>query len=158
MPVLERIENFLDDLRVPFARSAHAPAFTAREVSEAENVSSRKIAKTVVLVADGAFVMAVLPADSIVDIQELRRALGATHLRLATEVEIGQLFPDCELGAMPPFGNLYGLPVYAEVSLAQQHTIAFNAGTHRDVVYMNFSDFRRAVNPVMLPFARRVAA
>jgi Ala-tRNA(Pro) deacylase len=116
------------------------------------------IAKTVVLLADGAFLVAVLSADAVVDLQELRHTLGVTHLRLSTEREIADLFPDCELGAMPPFGNLYGLPVYVEASLAQQPEIAFNAGTHRDVVHMKFADFRRLVDPMIMSFGRRVAA
>ncbi len=158
MSILAKLQTFLDERQIPYAHSVHPLAFTAQEVAQAEHVSGRMIAKVVVLLADGAFAMAVLPADSLVDLQELRNAMGVTHLRLATEQEIGDLFPDCELGAMPPFGNLWDLPVYLENSLAQQSAIAFNAGTHRDVVHMKFADFRSAVAPVILPFGRRVAA
>jgi Ala-tRNA(Pro) deacylase len=158
MAVLAKLEEYLNDRQIPFSRSTHPIAFTAQEVAQAEHVSGRMVAKTVVLLADGAFMMAVLSADAIVDLQELRHALGVTHLRLATEREIADLFPDCELGAMPPFGNLYGLPVYVEASLAQQVEIAFNAGTHREVIHMKFADFRRLVDPTIMSFGRRVAA
>jgi Ala-tRNA(Pro) deacylase len=158
MAVLTRLEQYLEREGIPYTRTTHPLAFTAQEVAQAEHVSGRMVAKTVVLLGDGVFLMAVLSADAVVDLQELRHAMGVTHLRLATEQEIGDLFPDCELGAMPPFGNLYGLPVYVESSLAMQPEIAFNAGTHRDVVHMKFPDFRRAVEPVILSFGRRVAA
>ena len=158
MPVLTKLEAYLEERQIPFSRSSHPLAFTAQEVARAEHLSGRAVAKTVVLLADGVFAMAVLPADSVVDLHELRHAMGVTHLRLATEAEMKDLFPDCELGAMPPFGNLYSLAVYVESSLAQQHSIAFNAGTHRDVVHMTFADFRRATDPIILPFGRRVAA
>jgi Ala-tRNA(Pro) deacylase len=158
MPILARLESSLNENQIPYSHHVHPLAFTAQEVAHAERVSGRMIAKTVVVLADGAFAMAVLPADSLVDLQELRHALGATHLRLATERELADLFADCELGAMPPFGNLYGLPVYVDSSLAQQQTIGFNAGTHRDVVHLKFADFSRVVQPVIVGFGRRIAA
>ena len=158
MAVLAKLEEYLRERQILFSLSTHPVAFTAQEVAQAEHVSGRMVAKTVVLLADGAFLMAVLSADAVVDLQELRHALGVTHLRLATEREIADLFPDCELGAMTPFGNLYGLPVYVEASLAQQAEITFNAGTHREVVHMKFVDFRRAVDPIILQFGRRLAA
>ena len=102
--------------------------------------------------------MAVLTADSVVDIEQLRQDLGLARLRLATEAELSDLFPACELGAMPPFGNLFGLPVYVDDRLAGQETITFNAGTHRDVIHMRFRDFDRLANPAIVTFARRVAA
>ena len=158
MAVLSRLEEYLESRQIPYTCTTHPVAFTAQEVAQAEHLSGRMIAKAVVLLADGAFAMAVLSADAIVDLQELRHALGVSHLRLATEREIADLFPDCELGAMPPFGNLYNVPVYVEASLAQQQEIAFNAGTHRDVVHLKFADFRRLVEPIILSFGRRVAA
>jgi Ala-tRNA(Pro) deacylase len=102
--------------------------------------------------------MAVLPADELVDLSELRVLLGFNRLRLATEEELNKLFPDCELGAMPPCGNLFGMPVFVESSLAREDTIAFNGGTHRDVVYMHFRDFDQLVNPRIVQFARHMAA
>lgn len=158
MPVLKRLECYLDESHIPFVHSVHPLTFTAKETAHSEHISERTLAKTVVVLADGVFAMAVLSADSVVDLPELRHAMGVRDLRLATEQEMRDLFPDCELGAMPPFGNLYGLPVYAESSLVRQRDIAFNAGTHRDVVRVRFDDFQRAVNPVILAFGRRVAA
>jgi Ala-tRNA(Pro) deacylase len=158
MPLLPRLELYLQANHIPFTHSTHPLAFTAEEVAHAERVSGRMIAKTVVLMADGNFVMVVLPADSLVDLHELHRLLGASHVRLATEQELADLFPDCDLGAMPPFGNLYGLPVYADSSFAHQPVIAFNGGTHRDIVYMRFVDFQRAVDPVLVAVRQRLAA
>lgn len=156
--VIERLESYLKEQKIPFSSETHPLAFTAQEVAQAGHVSGRKLAKTVIVLADGAFAMAVLPADSAIELTDLRHAMGVRHLRLATEAELLDLFPDCELGAMPPFGNLYGLPVYVENSLAWQDMIAFNGGTHRDIVYMNFADFLRVVDPAVLSFARRIAA
>jgi Ala-tRNA(Pro) deacylase len=99
--------------------------------------------------------MAVLPGDSVVDLEQLRLDLGLSRLRLATEAELKELFPPCELGAMPPFGNLFGLPVYVDSRLAGEDMVAFNAGTHRDVIHMHFADYERLVNPSVVPFARR---
>ena len=158
MTVLEKLESYLGARDIPFAHSVHRLAFTAQGVAQAEHISGRMVAKAVVLLADGVFALAVLSADRLVDLRELRSLMGVKDLRLATEREIQFLFPDCELGAMPPFGNLYGLPVYVESSLTRQETIAFNAGTHHDVLHMKFDDFCRAVDPVILPFGRPLAA
>ena len=101
--------------------------------------------------------MAVVPGDRMLDLEGLRALLGVSRLRLATESELGELFPDCELGAMGPFGNLCGVPVYADAGLAEEETIAFNAGTHRDVIHMSFADYRRLVKPQMVGLSRHVA-
>jgi len=112
------------------------------------------VAKTVVFVGDGVYAIAVLPASARIDLEELRQRLGLQHVRVASEEEIARLFPDAELGAMPPFGNLYGeIPVYVDSSLANEEEIAFNAGTHRDVVHMKYKDFRHYVHPSVLSFA-----
>jgi Ala-tRNA(Pro) deacylase len=96
----------------------------------------------------------VVPASRLVDFQEVRLTLGLTHARLATEAEVGELFPDCELGAMPPMGNLYGMPVYLDSTLAEEEVIAFNAGTHRDVVHMHTDEYRALVHPMVISLAR----
>ena len=101
--------------------------------------------------------MAVLPADFVVDIEDLKAVLDLERLRLATEKELAELFPDCDLGAMPPFGNLYGLPVYVDASVARQQTIAFNAGTHRDVVHMRYFAYEALVQPSVVHFAHWAA-
>jgi Ala-tRNA(Pro) deacylase len=133
----------------------HAPAYTARELARAEHVGPDRVAKTIVFHSNKGYGMAVLPADSYVDLSELRFVLGLDYLRLATESELRQLFPDNEVGAMPPFGNLYGMPVYVDANLAEEDIIAFNAGTHRDVIYMRFDDFRRLVRPTITFFSER---
>jgi Ala-tRNA(Pro) deacylase len=135
----------------------HAPAYTAREVARAEHVAPHCVAKTIVFHSGKGYGMAVLPADTYIDMVELRFVLGLDDIRLATETELKQLFPDNEVGAMPPFGNLYGMPVYVDANLAEADIIAFNAGTHRDVIYMRFADFRRLVRPTITFFSERSA-
>jgi Ala-tRNA(Pro) deacylase len=133
----------------------HRPAYTAREVARVEHVAPHRLAKTIVFHSDKGYGMAVLPADSYVDLFELRFVLGLDSVRLATESELRQLFPDNEVGAMAPFGNLYGMPVYVDANLAEEDVIAFNAGTHRDLVYMRFADFRRLVRPTITFFSEK---
>jgi len=158
MGVFSKLQAFLDENQVEYRHTSHPAAYTAREVAAAEHVPASEIAKTVVFLSENGYAMAVLCADSVVDLEQLRQSLGLTRLRLATEAELGELFPQCELGAMPPFGNLFNLPVYVDSRLSTQQEIAFNAGTHRDVVHVRFRDFERLVNPGILPFARHAAA
>jgi Ala-tRNA(Pro) deacylase len=113
--------------------------------------------KVVVIWGDNGHAMLVLPANLVVDFQEVRTALGLTHVRLATENELARLFPDCDLGAMPPFGNLYEMPVYMDAALLRDERIAFNAGTHRDVIHMKLADYRSAVDPVIVSLSRQIA-
>ncbi len=157
MPVLEKLRNLLETNHAPYTQTTHPTAFTAREVASAEHLPAREVAKTVVIFGDGGFHMIVLPANRVVDLQEVRLALGLTHVRLATEDELAKLFPDCELGAMPPFGGLYGIPVYFDGSLTGEDTIAFNAGTHRDVVHMRTGDYQNLAQPVVVSLARTMA-
>ncbi len=158
MAVLERLRVFLDQNHVEYTVSSHPLAYTAREVASAEHLPAREVAKSVVFMGDNGYRMAVLPANRLVDFQELRTMLGFAHARLATEQELAQLFPDCELGAMPPLGNLYGIPVYVDSALLQDETIAFNGGTHRDVVHMRMGDFKRLVEPAVVSLSREMAA
>ena len=120
MPLSERLRSFLDSHQVEFTLTTHAKAFTARDVAAAEHLPPREVAKTVVIFGDGAYHMIVIPASKLVDLYEVRPALGLSQARLATETELGTLFPDCELGAMPPLGPLYGLPVYLDDGLLPQ--------------------------------------
>jgi len=154
MAITHRLQEYLDQHGARYDHTVHRPAETARQVAEAEHVPPHSVAKAIVFLGDEGYGMAVVPADSLVNLQELRSLLGLQHLRLATEAELATLFPDAELGAMPPFGNLYGLPVYVDSSLAGEETIAFNAGTHRDVVHMKFRDFESLVKPTILSFSR----
>jgi len=154
MGVLNKLQEYLDQNRTTYRHTVHPTAYTAREVAAAEHVPACGIAKTVVFLSENGYGMAVLCADSVVDLEQLRLSLGLSRLRLATEAELGELFPQCELGAMPPFGNLYNLPVYVDSRLSTQEEIAFNAGSHKDVIHVRFRDYERLVNPAIMPFAR----
>ncbi len=158
MAMLRKLQEFLDQNGVQYTHTVHPTAYTAREVAAVEHIPPQEVAKTVVFLSENGYGMAVLCADCVVDLEQLRRDLGLTRLRLATEAELGELFPDCELGAMPPLGNLFGLPVYVDSQLAAEEMIAFNAGTHRDLVHMRFRAFERLVKPEIIPFARKVTA
>ncbi|MFB3776186.1 MAG: aminoacyl-tRNA deacylase [Bryobacteraceae bacterium] len=156
--MLEKLLAYLDQNQVKYTRHSHPTAYTAKEVASVEHIPAHKIAKTVLFLTENGYGMAVLPGDYMLDLQGLRTLLGASRLRLATESELGELFPDCELGAMGPFGNLCGLPVYVDSALASEETIAFNAGTHRDVIHMRFDDFRRLAQPKLVALSRHAAA
>ncbi len=150
----QKLRSVLEANHVAFTETIHPAAFTAREVASAEHLPAREVAKTVVLFGDGAYHMIVIPANKLVDFQEVRLALGLTHVRLATEEELSKLFCDCELGAMPPVGNIYDLPVYLDSSLAAEPEIVFNAGTHREAIHMRTADYRKLVNPTVVPLSR----
>jgi len=154
MALLERLRVFLDENHAEYTHTVHPLAYTAREVAAAEHLPTRDVAKVVVIFGDNGYHMIVIPANKLVDFQEVRLSLGLTHSRMATEEELSRLFPDCDLGAMPPTGNLYGVPVYLDSSLVPEEMIAFNAGTHRDVVHMRTADFQRLVAPQVITLAR----
>lgn len=154
MPLLEKLRRFLEDNHAEYSHTVHSLAYTAREVASAEHLPAREVAKTVIVHGDNGYHMLVLPSNKLVDFQEIRMALGFTHARMVPETELSRLFPDCELGAMPPVGNLYGMPVYLDSGLAGEEMITFNAGTHRDVVHMRTGEFRRLVRPTIVSLAR----
>ena len=156
--MLTRILEYLDQNRVTYSHHAHPQAYRAREVASVEHVPAREVAKTVVFVEDAGYAMAVLGADCAVDLYELRTLLGESRIRLATEKELGELFPECELGAMPPLGSLFHMPVYLDSRLAGEEMIEFNAGTHRDVIRLRFEDYKSLVQPIVVDFARVGAA
>ena len=158
MNMLRRCLDYLDRNHVAYSHSIHPPAYTAREVASADQIPAYNLAKTVVYFSDTGYGMAVVPADRVVDLAEVRRLMGLKFIRLATEMELVDLFPTCEVGAMPPLGNLFGLPVLVDVSLEAQEFIAFNAGTHRDVLRVSFFDFARQANPLIADFSVREAA
>ena len=147
------VKNYLDLQHVPYQHHVHSTTFTAQQLAAAERISGTLVAKTVVVKADDQFLMAVLPATAKVDTAALKGALKARELELATEREFQELFPDSDVGAMPPFGNLYELPVCAEESLARAEEIVFNAGTHEDAIRMRYSDFSRLVGPKICSFS-----
>ena len=148
MKMLFRCLDYLNQHAVRYAHSTHPAVFTARQVASAEHIPAHEVAKTVVYFGDNGFGMVVLPADSVVNFGEVLRLLGLTH-------ELADLFPECELGAMPPLGNQFDMPVLVDENLAEEGVITFNAGTHRDVVHMKFSDYRDLVNPLVANFGVR---
>ena len=142
-----RIREFLDGNKVKYAMISHSPAFTAAEVAASAHIPGRDVAKTVIVNVDGALAMAVVSANREVDMLALRAAAGASFAGLADEAEFATRFEGCQLGAMPPFGNLFGMDTYVDRDLAKEEYIAFNAGTHTDVIAMKFGDYRRVAHP-----------
>lgn len=155
MSVAARLKSFLDEKGAKYTLLAHSPAYTAQEAAATMHVPGKELAKTVVVKADGKLALAVLPASYRVNTKLLAEAAGAKKVELATENEFSTAFPDCELGAMPPFGHLYGLGVYVDEVLAQDEEIVFNAGTHRDAVRMPYKTFAELAAPRLARFAER---
>lgn len=146
------VRAFLDSRGVKYVTIRHSPAFTAAEVAASAHVAGRDFAKTVMVWIGGHLAMVVLPASRRIVLHDLRELLESPEARLATEAEFRDDFPDCELGAMPPFGNLYGLPVFVAASLAAEPEIAFNAGSHTEIIKMAYADFEQLVKPTVLEF------
>lgn len=145
-----RLHSLLDEGHAPYTEIRHPRTLTAVETAAAAHVDRMLFAKSVVVRIDGKLALVVLPAGNRVDLTRLSRALGEAPVELASEDEFRGAFPDCELGAMPPFGHLYGMPVYVDSRLAQQPEIAFNAGTHTDAVRMPYTEFERLAEPELL--------
>jgi Ala-tRNA(Pro) deacylase len=152
MPV-QRLKDFLDEHQVKYVVISHSRAFTTQEIAAATHIPGKEIAKTVIVDIDGQTAMAVLPGSQNVDLALLRDALGAERVTLAKEAAFKDRFPECDVGAMPPFGNLYGMPVYVADSLTEDEEIAFNAGSHDQLVKMAYRDFERLVQPQVMRFA-----
>ena len=144
------LKDFLSQNRVAHQVIQHPVAFTATSVAGAAHIPGKEMAKTVVVNLDGHFALAVVPANRKVDLERLRQATGATSAELVDERAFAGDFPECEPGAMPPFGNLYGMPVYVEPHLAQDDLIAFNAGTHTELIRMAYKDFERLTHPTLV--------
>ncbi len=151
---LQRCLSYLDAHGIRYAHTTHSPAYTAEEVAAAEHMPAHRMAKTVVFCGNEGYMLVVVPADSYVDVEQVRTALGVRTLRKAEESDLYVLFPKAELGAMPPLGTLFGLPVYLDREVAGQEFIAFNAGTHRDVIHMRVADFQQLVKPVTGDFCQ----
>jgi Ala-tRNA(Pro) deacylase len=150
---LERLRQYLDEEQAPYEVREHAEAYTTQEIASLEHVAGRRMAKVVMVVADTDLLMLVLPAPEQVDMAKVAYALGRPAIRLAHEEEFAPAFPDCQAGAMPPFGNLYRVPVYIDRALTLDQTIVFQAGTHRHTVEMAFADFERLVQPTIAELA-----
>lgn len=148
MAVNSRLLGLLAKSRLEYELMPHREAFTAQEVAQTAHIRGRRLAKVVLVRAGrGDYLMVVVPASTHVDLELLGRISGHKHLELATEGEIQRVFPDCELGAMPPFGNLYGLPVYLDACFAHEENITFQAGNHHEVVRMTFAEYERLAGP-----------
>ena len=144
---MERVTQYLDEQKIKYVILQHSPAYTAQEVAEAVHVSGRHFAKCVTVKIDGRLALAVLPATDQVDLERMARSVGAQAVELANESEFEDRFPGCEVGAMPPFGNLFDMEVFVSPHLTAAERIAFNAGSHTDVLQLAYSDFQRLVNP-----------
>jgi Ala-tRNA(Pro) deacylase len=148
-----QLREFLDSHRVKYVSMTHSPAYTAQEIASLAHIRGEEFAKTVIVKIDGAMVMAVLPASYQVDLPVIQAVAHGKSIALASEKEFRDRFPECETGAMPPFGQLYGMPVYADESLTRDQEIAFSAGTHHEVVRLAYKDFARLVQPRVAAFS-----
>ena len=154
--VLKNLCDYLDREQIRYTVISHSPAFTAQEIAAASHISGRNLAKTVMVYIDGELAMAVLPASLHVDVEVLGELAGAVHIEMAHEADFRDCFPGCETGAMPPFGNLFGLPVYVARELTDDEFIAFNAGSHTELIQMHYHDFERLVQPRVFDFSALV--
>ncbi len=151
MPI-QKLQECLDGHDIKYVVISHSVAYTAQGVAALTHISGKELAKTVIVKIDGALAMALLPASLHIDLSQLRSATRANNVALASEGEFRERFPDCETGAMPPFGNLYDMPVFADESLTRDKEIAFNAGSHRELVRLAWEDFVRLVEPKIVRF------
>lgn len=156
MSCRETLEYYLGERGVAFETQRHSLAYTARQVAASEHLSPQLVAKVVIAFADERPVMLVVPATCRVAIGEVQTALGATRVRLAHEDELRRLFPDCDTGAMPPFGDLYGLPVYVDRELTEDDTFYFQAGAHDETMSVRYADFARLVQPAVVNIGHHV--
>jgi len=150
------LQSFLDEMGISYRISHHTTAYTAQDLASAEHVPGRQVIKPVVVRADGRFVMCALPASHRVDLAALRDQLQAQSVSLADEGKLSELFPDCELGAEPPIGKLYGMPTLMDESLVADARVTFQAGTHSDAVTMSLVDYRRVAQPEMGYFGKHL--
>jgi len=153
-----RVIEFLDDSAINYEVTEHPPAFSAQQMAAAEHESGKYVAKPVIIKADGKYMMCVLSACYKIDLGALKSQIGAKSVELAEEKEIGKMFDDCELGAEPPFGNLYDLPTIMDKALEEDEHIMFQAGTHDKAIRMSMDDFRKLVKPKVLEFSYHVTS
>jgi Ala-tRNA(Pro) deacylase len=151
MPV-QKLKQFLDREGIKYVSIIHSPAYTAQEVAASTHLPGKELAKTVIVELDGQMAMAVLPANRKIVLQDLRDVTGSDEVKFASEDEFQRQFPDCETGAMPPFGNLYGMEVYVAESLTENDEIAFNAGSHTEAIKLAYRDFEQLVQPKVVSF------
>ena len=147
MAISERLQAFLTTSRVTYTVGKHPAVYTAQEIAAAQHVSGKKLAKCVLVLTDRGAMLAILPATHLIDIKKLRTLLGAKKASIAKEADVKERFPDVEVGAMSPFGNLYNIPVVADKSLEDSEEIVFNAGSHTETIAMRYRDFANLVKP-----------
>ena len=147
-----KLKEFLDKEKIKYVSIMHSTAYTAQEVAASAHITGKELAKTVIVELDGEMAMAVLPANRKIVLQDLREVTGCDQVKFASEDQFRAKFPECETGAMPPFGNLYGMDIYVAEALTENEEIAFNAGTHTEVTKMKFHDFERLVRPKVVSF------
>mgnify|MGYP000950892222 CR=1 FL=1 len=150
---LRKLREFLDNRGIKYVTIRHSTAYTAQEIAESAHLPGKEMAKTVMVKIDGKMAMIVLPATRHVDFDLLKAVVSSKNVVLADESEFKDRFPDCEIGAMPPFGNLYDMDVYVEKSLADDEYICFNAGSHTELFRLAYRDYERLVNPRPARFA-----
>jgi Ala-tRNA(Pro) deacylase len=148
-----KLKEFLDSQKIKYVTIMHSTAYTAQETAAIVHIRGKELAKSVIVKIDDALAMAVLPASHQIDLSLLKTTAGAQNIGLASESEFRGRFPECETGAMPPFGNLYGMPVFAEESLRKDKEITFNAGSHRELIRLAYEDFERLVKPKVVRFS-----
>ena len=149
MPI-RKLRDFLDSNNIRYFIISHSPAYTAQEIAASAHVPGGELAKTVIVTIDGKLAMAVLPASYKLDFEKLKRAAGKGDVLLASEEDFADMFPGCEVGAMPPFGNLYGMQTYVAEELAEDQEIVFNAGNHMELLRLSFTDFEKLVKPLVV--------
>ena len=150
------LPSLLDELGVNYRLSRHDTTYTAQDLAAIEHVPGRKVIKPVVVKADGRFLMCALPASHRVDLDTLRAQLQANEVQLAGEEELSGLFSDCELGAEPPIGRIFGMPTIMDESLFADERVTFQAGTHQDAVTMTLADFRKVAQPEVAYFGKHL--
>lgn len=152
MAIYKRLKEYLDENKVRYQVAGHPEVYTAQEIAAALHVPGKELAKVVMIKTGDRFIMTVLPASWRIEFSKLKDVLGTKDLRLATEDEFKDLFPDCEVGAMPPFGNLYGVDVYVDKSLSEDEEIVFQGGNHIESIKMKYKDYASLVKPVIAEF------
>ena len=152
MTIARKLKEYLDDQEVPYEVLIHEEAYTSLEIARTLHLQGKDVAKVIMVMVEDKFVMTVLPSPWKVDLKRLKEVFQANHLRMATEEEFKGLFPDCDIGTMPPFGNLYGLDVYVDRSLTEDEEIVFQAGTHQEAIRMQYQNFATLVGPTVEEF------
>ena len=154
MPI-QKLRNFLDSHRIKYFIISHSPAYTAQEIAASAHVPGKELAKTVMVTIDGRLAMAVLPASGKLDFTMLERVASSSDVLLASEEDFADMFPGCEVGAMPPFGNLFGMKTYVDRELARDEEIVFNAGDHTELLRLSFTDYEHLVHPAIAELVHR---